>query len=120
MPSSSPRPGNSGVDTPFFPAACAEVIGVAATDEADALYSWSNHGDSVRVAAPGCNTATWLGGGYVEFCSTSSAAPVVSAIAGLALPQPRPPACAVVTAANARGSATAVSGASAVLRAARR
>ena len=77
--------GNSGVDTPFFPAAYAEVIGVAATDEADFLYSWSNHGDSVRVAAPGCNTATWLGGGYVEFCGTSSAAPVVAAIAGLAL-----------------------------------
>jgi subtilisin family serine protease len=77
--------GNSGVDTPFFPAAYAEVIGVAATDEADVLYSWSNYGDSVRVAAPGCNTATWLGGGYVEFCGTSSAAPVVAAIAGLAL-----------------------------------
>jgi subtilisin family serine protease len=77
--------GNSGADTPFFPAAYTEVIGVAATDEADVLYSWSNHGDSVRVAAPGCNTATWLGGGYVEFCGTSSAAPVVAAIAGLAL-----------------------------------
>lgn len=77
--------GNSGVDTPFFPAAHPEVIGVAATDEADVVYSWSNHGDSVRVAAPGCNTATWLGGGYVEFCGTSSAAPVVAAIAGLAL-----------------------------------
>jgi subtilisin family serine protease len=77
--------GNSGVDTPFFPAAYTEVIGVAATDEADAVYSWSNHGDSVQVAAPGCNTATWLGGGYVEFCGTSSAAPVVAAIAGLAL-----------------------------------
>jgi subtilisin family serine protease len=77
--------GNSGVDSPFFPAAHSEVIGVAATDEADVLYGWSNRGDWVEVSAPGCNTAPGLEGGYVEFCGTSSAAPVVSAIAGLAL-----------------------------------
>jgi hypothetical protein len=77
--------GNSGVDTPSFPAAHSEVIGVAATDEVDDLYGWSNRGDWVRVSAPGCNTAPRLGGGYVEFCGTSSAAPVVAAIAGLAL-----------------------------------
>jgi subtilisin family serine protease len=77
--------GNSGVDTPFYPAAYSEVIGVAATDEADVLYSWSNHGDWIQVAAPGCNTAPEPGGGYVEFCGTSSAAPIVSGIAALAL-----------------------------------
>jgi subtilisin family serine protease len=77
--------GNSGDETPFFPAAHSEVIGVTATDEADVLYSWSNHGDWLQVAAPGCNTATALGGGYVEFCGTSAATPVVAGIAGLAL-----------------------------------
>jgi subtilisin family serine protease len=76
--------GNSGVDTPFYPAGYSEVIGVAATDEADVRYSWSNHGDWVQVAAPGCNTAP-RPGGYVEFCGTSSAAPIVSGIAALAL-----------------------------------
>jgi subtilisin family serine protease len=76
--------GNSGVDTPFYPAAYSQVVGVAATTETDARYSWSNYGDWVPVAAPGCNTATRAGGGYVEFCGTSSAAPMVSGIAGLA------------------------------------
>jgi subtilisin family serine protease len=76
--------GNSGVDTPFYPAAYDQVVGVAATTETDARYSWSNYGNWVEVAAPGCNTATRVGGGYVEFCGTSSAAPMVSGIAGLA------------------------------------
>jgi subtilisin family serine protease len=77
--------GNSGVDTPFYPAAYSEVIGVAATTEADARYTWSNYGSWVQVAAPGCNTAPWLEDSYVEFCGTSAAAPIVSGIAALAL-----------------------------------
>jgi subtilisin family serine protease len=77
--------GNSGVDTRFYPAAYSEVVAVAATTESDARYSWSNYGDWVRVAAPGCNAAPRVGGGYVEFCGTSSAAPIVSGIAALGL-----------------------------------
>jgi subtilisin family serine protease len=77
--------GNSGVDRPFYPAGYPEVIGVAATTESDTRYGWSNYGDWVRVTAPGCNTAPRLGGGYVEFCGTSSAAPIVAGIAALAL-----------------------------------
>jgi subtilisin family serine protease len=77
--------GNSGVDTPFYPAAYPEVIGVAATTDADVRYSWSNFGSWVQVAAPGCNTAPGLGGGYLVFCGTSAAAPMVSGIAGLAV-----------------------------------
>jgi subtilisin family serine protease len=76
--------GNSGVDTPFYPAAYSQVVGVAATTEVDARYSWSNYGNWVPLAAPGCNTATRAGGGYVEYCGTSSSAPMVSGIAGLA------------------------------------
>src|SRR5919108_6235591 len=52
--------GNSGVDTPFYPAAYPDVIGVAATTDADVRYSWSNFGSWVQVAAPGCNTAPGL------------------------------------------------------------
>jgi subtilisin family serine protease len=77
--------GNSNVDTPFYPAAYSDVIGVAATDDADVRYTWSNYGDWVAVAAPGCNAAPRLGGGYIEFCGTSSAAPLVAGIAALAL-----------------------------------
>jgi subtilisin family serine protease len=77
--------GNSGVDTPFYPAGYPQAISVAATTPADARYSWSNFGSWVQVAAPGCNTAPRLRGGYVEFCGTSSAAPMVAGIAGLAV-----------------------------------
>jgi subtilisin family serine protease len=77
--------GNSGADTHFYPAAYGEVISVGATNEADVRYEWSNHGDWVRVSAPGCNAAPRLGGGYIEFCGTSSSAPIVAGVAGLAL-----------------------------------
>jgi subtilisin family serine protease len=77
--------GNSGVDTHFYPAAYGDVISVAGTTSSDTRYSWSNYGVWVQVAAPGCNTAPDLGGGYVDFCGTSAAAPVVAGIAGLAL-----------------------------------
>lgn len=77
--------GNSGTTTPFYPAAYPEVVSVAGTTSSDKLYEWSNRGDWVQVAAPGCNTAPDLGGGYANFCGTSSATPLVAGIAGLAL-----------------------------------
>jgi uncharacterized protein YkwD len=76
--------GNNGDATPFFPAAVSGVVGVAATDETDRFYTWSNRGSWVAVAAPGCNAAPFLQG-YGEFCGTSSAAPVVAGIAALAV-----------------------------------
>lgn len=77
--------GNSGVDKPFYPAGYPGVISVAASDESDRLYSWSNRGEWVAVAAPGCNVAPGHVDGYVGFCGTSSAAPVVAGLAALAL-----------------------------------
>jgi subtilase family protein len=75
--------GNSSSVTPFYPAAAPNVIGVAATNESDRLYSWSNRGAWVEVAAPGCNSAPWPNDGYVGFCGTSAAAPLVAGVAGL-------------------------------------
>ena len=49
--------GNSGVSQQEFPAAYAEVVGVAGSDANDALYTWSNFGPGVDVAAPGANKA---------------------------------------------------------------
>jgi subtilisin family serine protease len=77
--------GNSGSSTPNYPAADAQVLSVAGTTETDSLYSWSNFGSWVQVAAPGCNTAAHLGTTYVNFCGTSSATPVVAGLAGLLL-----------------------------------
>lgn len=76
--------GNNGNTTPFYPAAYPQVISVAGTTSADGRYEWSTYGSWVQVAAPGCNIAPEAGGGYVNFCGTSAATPVVSGIAGLA------------------------------------
>jgi subtilisin family serine protease len=77
--------GNAGVTTQFFPAADPHVVSVAATTVADQRFSWSNFGSWVRLAAPGCNVATILGGGYGTFCGTSAAAPLVSGLVALEL-----------------------------------
>jgi len=77
--------GNAGTTTQFFPAADPHAIGVAATTVADGRYSWSNFGSWVRLAAPGCNIAPTLGGGYGTFCGTSSATPVVAGLVALEL-----------------------------------
>ena len=78
--------GNSGSSTKFYPAAYADALSVAATTSNDNLYDWSNRGAGwVQVAAPGCNVAPLRRGGYGDFCGTSSATPIVSGIAALAL-----------------------------------
>src|SRR5439155_19580717 len=67
------------------PAAYSPVLSVAGTDGSDAaLYAWSNYGSWVKVAAPGSNETTAIGGVYVVLVGTSSASPVVAGIAGLA------------------------------------
>ena len=77
--------GNSGTSTQFYPAADSRALSVAAMTVADQRYSWSNYGPWVRVAAPGCNVAPVLGGGYGNFCGTSSAAPLVTGLIALEL-----------------------------------
>ena len=73
--------GNDSSSQLDYPAALPAVVSVGASNQADALYSFSNQG--AAVAAPGENTTTARGGGYQQFLGTSSAAPVVSGIAGL-------------------------------------
>src|SRR6266508_3733144 len=77
--------GNSGTTTPFYPAADSRALSVAATTVADRRYPWSNFGPWVRVAAPGCNIAPVLSGGYGTFCGTSSATPLVAGLIALEL-----------------------------------
>lgn len=77
--------GNSSSSAPDYPAALPTVIGVAGSDSADQLTATSNFGSWVDVAAPGCNFTTGLSSWYGTFCGTSSAAPAVAGVAGLAL-----------------------------------
>jgi thermitase len=79
--------GNSGHGAPFYPAGYPNVLSVGATDKLDHLYPWSEHGQWVRVTAPGCNVAPQLHGGYGNFCGTSSATPLAAGLAGLMLAQ---------------------------------
>jgi subtilisin family serine protease len=82
--------GNAGSSDPTlggYPAASSpDAIRVAGVNEGEALYSWSNRGSWVDIAAPGAAAAATSGGSYslgVE--GTSVAAPLVSGIVGLML-----------------------------------
>ena len=77
--------GNDGSSARAFPAAEPLAIGVAATDPNDRLYAWSNRGRWVTIAAPGINLSSVPGGGVFPFMGTSSAAALVSGVAGLCL-----------------------------------
>jgi subtilisin family serine protease len=72
---------------PFYPAAYAidNIISVAASNQSDALTTWSNYGRTrVSVAAPGqCILSTRNGNTYATMSGTSMAAPAVSGVMGL-------------------------------------
>jgi thermitase len=70
--------GNSGGPV-AFPASIAGVIAVAATDRQGHLYTTSNRGPEVAIAAPGADILTTkLSGGYASQSGTSFAAPMVA------------------------------------------
>jgi len=82
--------GNSGCNCLQYPAAYPGVISVGASTQSDTLYSYSNYGSWVDLAAPGQNVTTMLADpvtgapyGYGPVGGTSMAAPVVAGIAGL-------------------------------------
>jgi subtilisin family serine protease len=82
--------GNDGTTAQHWPAAYPSVLGIAASDESDARTPYSTHGCWVQLAAPGRNLAATAAArdpvrGYREFNGTSSAAPIVAGVAGLAL-----------------------------------
>ncbi len=83
--------GNSGSNSPSYPAYFPNVLSVAATDQNDAKASFSNYGSWVDVAAPGVgiystlptttNAFKQIGYGYGS--GTSMATPFVAGLAGL-------------------------------------
>ena len=92
--------GNEAADNdvaPHYPSSynAANVVAVAATDNNDALASFSNFGaTSVHLGGPGVNVlSTIIGANYAYFSGTSMATPHVSGAALLILSK-----CALITA----------------------
>ena len=68
--------GNSGTSIASFPAAYAQVVSVAATDNRDARAPFSTFNADVELAAPGVSIlSTWNNGGYHVISGTSMATP---------------------------------------------
>ena len=74
--------GNDGAfdSTPDDP----YLITVSATDQNDALASFSNRGNNIDLSAPGVNIVTTIrGNGYGFATGTSASAPIVAGVAAL-------------------------------------
>jgi len=77
---------NYSTDTPYYPAACANVVAVSATTSSDTLASFSNYGDWIDISAPGAYILTTTrGGGYGNWNGTSFSSPITAGVAALIL-----------------------------------
>ena len=75
--------GNEGKDQPVYPAALANALSVAATDNRDVRADFSNYGRWVNMAAPGQDILSTTPDGYAVASGTSQAAPYVAGTAAL-------------------------------------
>ena len=79
--------GNAGAKSPpLYPAANPNVIAVSATDQQDKLFSASNRGNYIALAAPGVDIFLPAPDGKYQMTSgTSFSAAYVSGVAALLL-----------------------------------
>lgn len=76
--------GNSGVESPHYPAYHSTCVAVGSTEGDDTRSYFSNYGDWVDVAAPGSYIISAVpDGGYEMKSGTSMATPFVAGLAGL-------------------------------------
>jgi thermitase len=76
--------GNNGNSTAFYPAACANVVAVSATDSSDKRPTWSNYGSYVDLSAPGVSVLTLQGSSsYAYWNGTSFSSPVAAGVVAL-------------------------------------
>jgi thermitase len=75
---------NNATSTPYYPAACTNVMAISATTSSDTRAGWSNYGNWVALSAPGESILTTSnGGGYGPRSGTSFSSPIVAGVAGL-------------------------------------
>ncbi len=90
---------NNSSSTPYYPAACNNVVSISATEPNDTFASFSNYGNWIDLSAPGDSiVTTQLGGGYGSWWGTSLATPIAATVGALALAEnPKLSAAALVT-----------------------
>lgn len=78
--------GYDDKNLPCYPSDFEAVISVIATDSNNKRAYFSNYGDAKDISAPGSSIiSTWPGSAYAISDGTSMAAPIVTAIAAMAL-----------------------------------
>lgn len=79
--------GNSGNNTPMYPAACPGVVAVSATDTNGDFAYFSTYGPWLSLAAPGIHITSTRNNSYGSESGTSFAAPIVAGVAALVVAQ---------------------------------